>query len=116
MLFENVCIEGFGYHLPKNRITSCEIENRLAPLYERLKLQSGRLQLMSGIEERRFWDEGVLPSEVATIAAKKAIENSDIDTKDIGCLISASVCRDFLEPSTASIVHNLLKLPEESKL
>jgi acyl-CoA:acyl-CoA alkyltransferase len=114
MLFENVCIEGLGYHLPENRITSSELETRLAPLYERLKLQSGRLQLMSGIEERRFWDEGVFPSEVATIAGKKAIENSDIDAKDIGCLISASVCRDFLEPSTASIVHNRLELPEES--
>jgi acyl-CoA:acyl-CoA alkyltransferase len=114
MLFENVCIEGLGYHLPENRITSSELETRLTPLYERLKLPLGRLQLMSGIEERRFWDEGVFPSEVAAIAGKKAIENSDIDVKDIGCLISASVCRDFLEPSTASIVHNRLELPEES--
>jgi acyl-CoA:acyl-CoA alkyltransferase len=114
MLFENVCIEGLGYHLPENRITSNEIETRLAPLYERLKLPLGRLQLMSGIEERRFWDEGVFPSEVATIAGKKAIESSNIEAKDIGCLISASVCRDFLEPSTASIVHNRLKLSEES--
>ena len=114
MLFENVCIEGLGYHLPENRITSSELETRLAPLYERLKLPLGRLQLMSGIEERRFWDEGVFPSEVAAIAGKKAIESSDIEAKDIGCLISASVCRDFLEPSTASIVHNRLELPEES--
>ena len=114
MLFENVCIEGLGYHLPENRITSSELETRLAPLYERLKLPLGRLQLMSGIEERRFWDEGVFPSEVAAIAGKKAIESSDIESKDIGCLISASVCRDFLEPSTASIVHNCLELPEES--
>ena len=114
MLFENVCIEGLGYHLPENRITSSELETRLAPLYERLKLPLGRLQLMSGIEERRFWDERVFPSEVAAIAGKKAIESSDIESKDIGCLISASVCRDFLEPSTASIVHNRLELPEES--
>ncbi len=114
MLFENVCIEGLGYHLPENRITSSELETRLAPLYERLKLPAGRLQLMSGIEERRFWDEGVFPSEVAAIAGKKAIQNSGMDAKEIGCLISASVCRDFLEPSTASIVHNLLELPEES--
>lgn len=114
MLFENVCIEGLGYHLPENRITSSELESRLAPLYERLKLPSGRLELMSGIEERRFWDEGVLPSEIAAIAGKKAIENSGIDAKEIGCLISASVCRDFLEPSTASVVHHNLGLPEES--
>ncbi len=114
MLFENVCIEGLGYHLPENRITSDELESRLAPLYERLKLPSGRLELMSGIEERRFWDEGIFPSEVAAVAGEKAIENSGIDAKEIGCLISASVCRDFLEPSTASVVHHSLGLPEES--
>ena len=114
MLFENVCIEGLGYHLPENRMTSSELETRLAPLYARLKLPSGRLELMSGIRERRFWDEGIFPSEVAAIAGKKAIENSGVDANEIGCLISASVCRDFLEPSTASIVHNRLGLPEET--
>ena len=87
MLFENACIEGLGYHLPENRITSSELETRLTPLYERLKLPSGRLQLMSGIKERRFWDEEVFPSEVAAIAGKKAIENSDIDANDIAGLI-----------------------------
>ena len=48
------------------------------------------------------------------LLGKNAIENSGINSIDIGCLISASVCRDFLEPSTASIVHNNLGLPEES--
>ena len=33
MQFENVCIEGLGYHLPNNRITSADLENRLSPLY-----------------------------------------------------------------------------------
>ncbi|MBC8283819.1 MAG: 3-oxoacyl-ACP synthase III [Nitrospinae bacterium] len=114
MQFENVCIDGLGYHLPDNRISSTDLENRLAPLYEKLKLPQGRLELMSGIQERRFWDKGVFPSQVATIAGKKAIEDSGIDAKEIGCLISASVCRDFLEPSTASVVHHNLDLPEES--
>jgi acyl-CoA:acyl-CoA alkyltransferase len=114
MYFEKVCIEGLGYHLPDNIVTSEEIENRLAPLYDRLKLPQGRLELMSGIRERRFWDKGVLPSEVATLAGKKAIANSGVEPEQIGCLISASVCRDFIEPSTASIIHNNLKLPAEA--
>ena len=114
MRFEKVYIEGLGYHLPKNIITSAEIEERLAPLYERLKLPEGRLELMSGIKERRLWEKGVLPSEVATIAGEKAINQSNINKGQIGCLISASVCRDFLEPSTASVIHNKLQLPDES--
>lgn len=114
MRFGTVYIEGLGYHLPDNIVTSVEIENRLAPLYDRLKLPQGRLELMSGIKERRFWEKGVFPSEVATIAGEKAIVRSGISKDQFGCLISASVCRDFLEPSTASVIHNNLKLPGES--
>ncbi|MBT3366070.1 MAG: 3-oxoacyl-ACP synthase III [Nitrospina sp.] len=114
MLFEKVYIEGLAYHLPENIVTSVEIEDRLAPLYDRLKLPQGRLELMSGIRERRFWGKEVLPSEVATLAGEKAIAQSGVDPEQIGCLISASVCRDFLEPSTASVIHNNLKLPGEA--
>ncbi len=114
MRFEKVYIEGLGYHLPDNIVTSAEIEKRLAPLYEQLKLSQGRLELMSGIRERRFWEKGVFPSEVATVAGQKSLDQSGVDPAQIGCLISASVCRDFLEPSTASVIHNNLKLPIEA--
>ena len=114
MRFEKVYIEGLAYHLPDNIVTSAEIEKRLAPLYDRLKLPRGRLELMSGIQERRFWEKGVFPSEVATVAGEKAIARSGVDPDQIGCLISASVCRDFMEPSTASVIHNNLKLSGEA--
>ena len=39
-------------------VSSAEIERRLAPLYERLRLPAGRLELMTGIRERRFWPAG----------------------------------------------------------
>ncbi|GIT65160.1 MAG: hypothetical protein Ct9H300mP23_07870 [Nitrospinota bacterium] len=51
---------------------------------------------MSGIQERRFWDKGVFPSEVATIAGKKAIENSGINSKDIGCSFRLPFVETFL--------------------
>ncbi|MBT3921666.1 MAG: 3-oxoacyl-ACP synthase III [Nitrospina sp.] len=114
MHFDKVYIEGLAYHLPENIVTSVEIEDRLSPLYDRLKLPQGRLELMSGIRERRFWGKETLPSEVATLAGQKAIAQSGVDPEKIGCLISASVCRDFLEPSTASVIHNNLKLPGEA--
>jgi len=116
MRFSNVCIEAVARHLPDNVVTSQDLEHRMGPLYERLKLPVGRLELMSGIRERRFWDEGVLPSEVGAIAGEKVIEKSGIDRSRIGCLISASVCRDFLEPATASVVHNKLRLPGNTQV
>ncbi len=111
MRFKNVCIESVGYHLPENVVTSEEIERRLGPVYDRLNLSRGRLELMSGIRERRFWDKGTFPSQVASIAGEKAIARSGIDRSRIGSLICASVCRDFLEPSTASVIHHNLSLP-----
>ena len=116
MLYKNVCIEAFGYELPDEIVSSAEIEKRLSPVYNRLKLPDGRLELMSGIKERRFWKNGTRPSEVSVLAAKKAIEKSGISKQDIGCLIHASVSRDFLEPATASVVHNSLDLPSGSSI
>ncbi len=116
MLFSNVCVEAVACHLPETVVTSEDLENRMGPLYDRLKLPVGRLELMSGIRERRFWEPGTMPSEVGAVAGEKAIEKSGIDRDRIGCLISASVCRDFLEPATASVVHNKLRLPGSSQV
>ena len=116
MKFENVCIESLGYELPGNVVTSNDIEQRLQPVYERLKLPAGRLEMMSGIRERRFWDKGTFPSEVAALAGEKAIQRAGIDRSQIHCLINASVCRDFLEPATAAVVHHALKLPRQAQV
>lgn len=111
MLYKNVCIESFGYEFPGNIITSLSLEERLTPVYDKLNLAFGRLEMMTGIRERRFWDEGTPPSQVSTIAAEKAIANSGIDKGDIECLLHTSLSRDFLEPATAFPVHDSLGLP-----
>ncbi len=110
MRFHDVCIEAFGHTLPERAVTSEEIEDRLAPLYERLSLSVGRIELMSGIRERRFYPRGTRPSAIATDAGRIALARSGIDAHRIGCLVHAAVCRDFLEPSTASVVHHALGL------
>lgn len=97
---------------PPRVVSSLEIEARLAPVYERLKLSAGRLELMTGIRERRFWESGTRSSDAAAQAGELAIRKSGIDRKKIGCIIHASVCRDFLEPATASLVHERLGLAE----
>lgn len=110
--YENVCLEAIAYTLPDEVVTSEEIENRLEPLYTRLRLPQGRLELMSGIAERRFWPAGMLPSEQSIASGQKAIEHSGIDRRRIGALVHGSVCRDYLEPATAAGVHHGLRLPQ----
>lgn len=114
MHFRRVCIESFGYTLPDEVVTTTQLELWLAPLYERLRLPEGRLELMTGIRERRFFPAGTRPSSVSIVSARKAIEASGIDPRYFGALIHGSVCRDFLEPATACGVHHGLDLPSEA--
>lgn len=110
--YSHVCLDTFGYELPPRVLTSEEIENRLAPVYERLKLPQGRLELMSGIRERRLWPDGTRPSEAAAKAGLQVLKAGDIDPAEVECLLFTSVSRDMMEPATASFVHNALGLPQ----
>jgi 3-oxoacyl-[acyl-carrier-protein] synthase-3 len=112
MRYRNVCLESFGYTLPDEVVTSAEVEARLAPLYQRLRLPEGRLELMTGIRERRWWPPGTLPGDQSVVSADRAIRAAGIDRQHVGALIHASVCRDYLEPATASSVHHRLGLPD----
>ena len=113
MDYQHVCLEALGYSIPDEVITSDDIERRLAPLYSRLRLPEGRLELMSGIRERRLWPRGMRPSDASIESGKKAIALAGIDPAGIGCLIHGSVCRDQLEPATACRVHDALGLLQE---
>jgi 3-oxoacyl-[acyl-carrier-protein] synthase-3 len=67
--------------------------------------------MITGIRERRFWDDDITPSRASIKAAEKAISKSGVNKEDIGCLLHTSVSRDFLEPATATVVHDSLGLP-----
>jgi len=110
MRFAHVRIAAVAHALPEERLSSLALEERLAPVYDRLRLRAGRLELMSGIRERRFWTRGTRPSEAAARAGALALERGGIPVERIGCLVHGSVSRDFLEPSTASVVHRRLGL------
>ena len=87
MHFRRVCLESFGYTLPDEVVTTAELERRLSPLYQRLRLPEGRLELMTGIRERRFFPPGTRSSSISVQSARQAIENSGIDARYFGALI-----------------------------
>lgn len=114
MRYQHVCVEAFAHTLPPHVVTSDEIEARLAPVYERLGLPAGRLELMTGIQERRFFDPGARVGRISVQTAQRAIEASGIERRYLGALVHGSVCRDQLEPATACGVHHALGIPESS--
>lgn len=111
MRFENVCLESVVHILPPHVVTSDELEQQLAPVYEQLSLPYGRLELMTGIRERRFFEPGTLPGQISVQAARIAIEKSKLDRSHFGALVHGSVCRDQMEPATAASVHAGAELP-----
>ena len=112
--YEQVVISGLAHVDAPHVVTSTEIEAQMTRTYERLGIETGLLEGLSGIAERRVWDSGTKPSEVAAQAGEQALAASGIDRADIGALLNTSVCRDYLEPSTASLAHGLMGLPPEA--
>ena len=113
MLFKNVSIAGLAHVDAPHTLTSQEINERLKPTLDRLGIRVDVLGDIAGIHARRMWDEDVQASDAATLAARKALDDAGIDVGRVGLLVNTSVSRDFLEPSTASIVSGNLGVSDE---
>jgi 3-oxoacyl-[acyl-carrier-protein] synthase-3 len=104
MRWSRVHIEAIGYELPGEKVRSLDLEARLAPVYDALRLQPGQLEALTGIRERRMWPEGTRMAPSATAAARKALQESGLAASDLGAVVYAGVCKDDLEPATACAV------------
>ena len=116
MRFNNVCLESIAVAHPQEVWTSAQIEEQLRPLYERLKLPFGRLELMTGIRERRMWPDGTLASDASAAAGRAVLGVSGVRREDIGLFIHAAVSRDMLEPASASFAHHKIGLPASTQV
>lgn len=116
MRFTRTALLGLVAELPPEVMTSDEVERRLGPLYQRLRLPEGRLELMTGIRERRFWPGPIRPSEASAAAGRRAMAAAGVGPSDIDLLIHCSVCRDRLEPATAAYIHGLLGLGSQAQI
>jgi 3-oxoacyl-[acyl-carrier-protein] synthase III len=116
MRFEHACIESLAVALPDEVWTSADIEARLAPVYERLKLPAGRLELMTGIRERRMWPAGTRPSDASAAAGRAVLAKSGLKAEDVELFIHAAVSRDMLEPATAAFAHRKIGLSPRAQV
>ncbi|MBI3886839.1 MAG: 3-oxoacyl-ACP synthase III [Opitutae bacterium] len=110
MRFRHACIESLTAVLPDETWSSAHLEERLRPLYERLKLPAGRLELMTGIKERRMWAAGTKPSDASAAAGRAVLKQSSIKADQVEVFIHSAVSRDMLEPATASFAHHKIGL------
>ena len=71
--YNRVFLTALGYELGPEVVTSAELEERLAPVYQRLNIQHGQLEAWTGIGERRWWQPDTRLSAGAATAARKAM-------------------------------------------
>ena len=114
MKYSRVYIDSIGYELPPVVVTSTELEARLRPVYQALRLPEGQLEALTGIVERRWWEPGYPLSQGAIAAARKALAVSNVRPDDVQVLIYAAVCREQFEPATACKVAAALGIGNEA--
>lgn len=116
MHYSKIKIAAFGYELPPNIVSSDDLESRLSSVYEKLHIQPGQLEALTGIADRRYWDRDFALSTGAISAGKKALAQANISSGRIGMLIYGGVCRENLEPATACAVANGLDLGADTQI
>ncbi|MEO0185002.1 MAG: beta-ketoacyl-ACP synthase III [candidate division WOR-3 bacterium] len=92
-------IAGIGIYYPEKILTNFDFEKMVETSDEWIRTRSG-------IRERHIVDEKTATSDLATVAAKRAIENAGIRPEDIDAIILGTATPDMLFPSTACIVQS----------
>jgi 3-oxoacyl-[acyl-carrier-protein] synthase-3 len=91
-------------------VTSNELDERLAEVYRKTGLRAGLLEGLVGIRERRRWADDGSFIDGAVAAGQAAVAASGVAPEDIALMINTSLSREWLEPSTAVVIHDRLGL------
>ena len=94
-------IAGTGSCLPEKIITNADMERMVDTSDEWIFTRTG-------IRERRQVADGQYTSDLATEAARRALENANLTPDDITLTICATITPDFTFPSTACMIQHKL--------
>jgi 3-oxoacyl-[acyl-carrier-protein] synthase-3 len=94
-------ILGTGHYLPSIVRTNHDLEKMVETSDEWIIERTG-------IRERRIAPDGIVTSDMATAAAKQALEAAELEAKDIDLIIVGTVTPDMPMPATAVFVQQKL--------
>ncbi|MBT7854944.1 MAG: ketoacyl-ACP synthase III [Opitutae bacterium] len=99
----SVIISGIGSHLPEKVLTNQDLSKIVDTSDEWILSRTG-------IRQRHICSGEECTSDLATAAARKALDDAGLTTEDIDLLIVATITPDMPFPSTACIVQSKLGL------
>jgi len=94
-------ILGTGHYLPSIVRTNHDLEKMV-------ETSDAWIVERTGIRERRIAPEGIVTSDMATEAAKRALAAAELDAKDLDLIIVGTVTPDMPMPATAVFVQQKL--------
>ncbi|HEY8418424.1 MAG TPA: beta-ketoacyl-ACP synthase III [Limnochordales bacterium] len=97
-------ILGVGYAVPERRLTNFDLEKMVDTSDEWITTRTG-------IKERRIASDDTAASDLAVLAAQRALAQAQVEPKDIDLVIVATVTGDYVFPSTACLVQDRLGIP-----
>jgi 3-oxoacyl-[acyl-carrier-protein] synthase-3 len=98
-------ILGIGAYVPERVVTNDE-------LAQQMETSNEWIVERTGIEERHWVSEGECGADLATKAARQALERAKLEPRDVDMLIYASLSPDFFFPGTGVFVQRQLGLRE----
>ena len=103
----NAFISGTGFYVPPRRVTNEDLRTQYG-----IETTDEWIVKRTGIEERRFADEGVATSDLGTEAAKMAIERARLVPSDLDMIIFATLSPDHAFPGSGVHLQRKLGLCE----
>ncbi len=94
-------IIGTGSHLPEFVLTNAELEKRVETTDQWIRERTG-------IEQRHIAAPGETTSDLALIAARKALENAGVKASELDLIIVGTTTPDIIFPSTACLLQHQL--------
>jgi 3-oxoacyl-[acyl-carrier-protein] synthase-3 len=95
-------ITGSGGYLPPRVVSNDELAAELAT--RNIETSDAWITERTGIRQRHLADKGVTTSQLATHAARAALEDAGVQAADVDLIIVATSTPDFVFPSTACLV------------
>ncbi len=94
-------VQGIGHYLPENIVTNADLAKRIDTTDEWIRERSG-------ITRRYIAAEGELTSDLATHAARRALDAAGMAPDDIGLIVVATSTPDETFPASATAVQSKL--------
>ncbi|MEK4199292.1 beta-ketoacyl-ACP synthase III [Cytobacillus sp. FSL K6-0265] len=97
----NAGIVGLGRYLPERIVTNADLEKVMDTSDEWIRTRTG-------IEQRRIADDDTNTSDMAFVAAKKALQDANLSPEEIDLIIVSTVTPDQPFPSVACLLQERL--------